>query len=137
MRIPTAIASVILSTCLAGCGGPTTATVSGNVTFNGQPVVGGAITLWPEDGKGAVSGAGIENGRYEIRGVSPGVKIVRLTAPVALGTTGKDDYGNTVEGRADLMPPSWGQASKEKLTVAAPQTSQDFAVEGPDPRKKK
>jgi len=125
-----------VTVCLAGCGSGTKATVSGNVTFNGQPVERGAISLWPEDGKGSVAGAGIENGRYQIKGVAPGVKIVRLTAPVALGTTAKDDYGNPVEARAELMPAAWGQASKERITVTAPSTAQDFAVEGPDPRKK-
>jgi len=127
----------LFAACLLGCSGATTATVSGSVTFNGQPVERGAISLWPEDGKGSVAGAGIENGRYTIERVAPGVKIVRLTAPVALGTTGKDDYGNPVETRVELMPPAWGQASKERLTVTAPATAQDFAIEGDDPRKKK
>lgn len=117
-----------------GCGS-SLATVSGTVTFNGQPVERGVINLTPADGKGAGVGGSIENGAYLLRDVVPGEKIVRLSAPVTLGTT-TDDAGAQVQLVEDLMPAAWGRRSDERLMVAAPTTVKDFAIEGPDPRKR-
>lgn len=117
---------------VGGCGN-SLATVSGTVTFNGKPVERGVINLAPADGKGAGVGGSIENGAYVLRGVVPGEKIVRLTAPVTLGTT-TDDTGAQIQLVEDLMPAAWGRRSEERLTVTAPTTAKDFAVEGPDPR---
>ena len=129
--------------CIVGCAaiaavtgcGPATATVSGTVTFNGEPVTQGAISLFPADGKGSPAGGVITNGRYSISGVSPGEKIVQLSAPVVAGIR-KDDYGNETQVAQELMPPAWGRASKETITVTAGSVTKDFAITGPDPRKK-
>ncbi len=118
-----------------GCG-KTTATVSGSVTFNGEPVKSGGINLFPLDGKGAPSGALIENGRYKVVEVMPGEKTVQLTAPVLLGNQ-KDDNGEESKLYAELMPPEWGRASQQKMTVTGGAVTKDFSIEGPDPRKKK
>lgn len=118
----------------AGCG-PATSTVSGTVTFNGAAVEKGAISLFPSDGKGAPVGGMIANGRYTVTGVTPGEKIVQLTAPVSVGVR-KDDYGNDTQMSEDLMPAAWGRASQEKLNVTAGSMTKDFAITGPDPRKK-
>lgn len=124
----------VLALVAAGCG-PATATVSGSVSFNGEPVSKGSISLFPVDGKGAPSGCQIENGRYLISKVAPGEKIVQLTAPTPVGLR-KDDYGNDAQMYEDLMPPAWGRASKETITVTAGSVTRDFAITGPDPRKK-
>jgi hypothetical protein len=135
MRLIGAAACVMLACVAVGCG-PSKATVTGTVSFNGQPVERGSISLFPVDGKGSANGGTIEKGRYEIRDVAPGEKIVQLTAPTPVGIR-KDDYGNDTQTFEDLMPASWGRASREKITVAIPVTTKDFAIEGPDPRKKK
>lgn len=118
----------------AGCG-PAMSTVSGTVTFNGQAVEKGAISLFPADGKGAPVGGMIANGRYTVTGVAPGEKIVQLTAPVSVGVR-RDDYGNDTQMSEDLMPAAWGRGSQEKLTVTAGSVTKDFPITGPDPRKK-
>ena len=118
----------------AGCGS-TTSTVRGTVTFNGEAVAKGVISLFPTDGKGAPAGGMIENGRYAITGVAPGEKIVQLSAPIVAGTR-KDDYGNETQIAAELMPASWGRASQEKITVTAGSMTKNFEITGPDPRKK-
>lgn len=118
-----------------GCG-PATATVSGTVTFNGEAVAKGAISLFPTDGKGSPAGGLIADGRYTITGVAPGEKIVQLSAPVVAGAR-KDDYGNETQVAEELMPASWGRASKETITVTAGSMTKDFAITGPDPRKPK
>ena len=118
----------------AGCG-PATSNVSGTVTFNGEAVAKGAISLFPPDGKGAPAGGLITDGRYSIRGVAPGEKIVQLSAPIVAGTR-KDDYGNDTQVAEELLPASWGRASQERITVTAGSMTKNFEITGPDPRKK-
>lgn len=120
---------------VAGCGDGK-ATVSGTVTFNGEPVSRGAITLIPNDGKGQSVGSQVEAGSYLIHGVLPGEKTVQIIAIYPLGQK-KNEDGDSIEAMGDLLPASWGADSKEKLTVTAPTTTKNFAIEGPDPRKKR
>ena len=119
---------------VAGCGDGK-ATVSGRITFNGEPVSRGAITLIPTDGKGQSVGSQVEGGSYLVRGVLPGEKTVQIIAIYPLGQRKSED-GNSIEAMGDLLPASWGANSAEKLNVSAPTTTKDFAIEGPDPRKK-
>jgi len=131
----TLIAAGTLGLLAAGCS-PATSTVSGTVSFNGEPVARGSISLFPTDGKGSPSGGAIENGRYVIKGVRPGEKIVQLTAPVSAGVH-KDDFGNDTQMFEELMPASWGRGSQEKITVTAGSMTKNFEITGPDPRKTK
>jgi hypothetical protein len=48
------------------------ATVQGQVTFQGQPAQGAQIYLIPTDGAGTKFGFGDQDGHYEIKGVPPG-----------------------------------------------------------------
>src|SRR5262245_8805828 len=64
---------------LSGCGAGT-ATVTGDVTYDGQPVADGSITLRPADGKGPVCGADIKEGKYTATDVPRGPKVVRIEA---------------------------------------------------------
>ena len=130
-----AIALAFLGAGVAGCG-PSLARVSGTVTFNGEPVSKGTVTLVPADGRGSASGGLIENGRYAIKKVQPGEKIVQLVATYPMGPQ-KDDDGSESVLYGDLMPAAWGRASEQKITVVAAGVTKDFAIEGPDPRQKK
>jgi hypothetical protein len=65
----------------------------------------------------------------------PGKKTVQLSSPVIAGTR-KDDYGGETRIAEELIPPAWGRASQNTITVTAGSNAKDFAVEGPDPRKK-
>ena len=66
----------LLGLAAAGCGGG--AAVSGNVTYDGQPVENGAITFVSADGKGPTAGAQISEGFYRVKEISPGEKIVQI-----------------------------------------------------------
>ncbi|HZT81080.1 MAG TPA: carboxypeptidase-like regulatory domain-containing protein [Gemmataceae bacterium] len=60
---------------LIGCGGPS-ASVSGKVTYKGQPLNGGTVVFQSTDGKWGGSSAIAEDGTYTIPKVPPGqVKI--------------------------------------------------------------
>jgi hypothetical protein len=110
------------------------ATVEGKVTFNGEAVNRGMISLEPIDGKGPSSGGSIESGQFKIDGVTPGEKIVHISAVYVKGVQ-KQEEGGEIEICEDLLPKEYGRGSKTKLTVTAPATKQDYPIEGPDPRK--
>ena len=64
---------------LPGCGA-STATVSGEVTYDGQPVGDGYITFTPADGNGRDAGGEIKDGRYQVTELPPGPKLVKVRA---------------------------------------------------------
>ena len=68
--------------CLSaiGCGDPNLGSVSGSVTYEGQPIEKGSINFLPVDGKGASAGGEIVAGKYEVAEVPPGQKIVEVIA---------------------------------------------------------
>lgn len=124
----------------AGCNDGT-ATVSGKITFNGESVSQGMITLEPVDGVGSVTGANVEAGTYTIENVLPGEKLVRISAAYVVGTEKRypDEPTSTdvIELMEDLIPAEFNNASTLKLTVEAPDTPKDFELTGADPRTKK
>lgn len=126
----------LLCLLLVGCSDGL-ARVSGTVTFNGEPVSRGMINLEPVDGVGPMSGGSIEGGQYVIEQVTPGEKIVRISAVYTKGIQKDPSDGSEVEICDDLLPPQYGQQSKERLTVTAPATNQDYTITGPDPRPRK
>lgn len=64
--------------CAAGCGGAPRSIVRGRVSLEGKPLAHGTIAFLPVDGKGPTAGAIVKDGRYEVRGVMPGRKLVRV-----------------------------------------------------------
>jgi hypothetical protein len=69
----------VFALAAAGCGG-NVATVSGTVTYEGQPVGKGAITFLPADGIGPVAGGPIADGHFTVDGMTPGPKVVQVVA---------------------------------------------------------
>jgi hypothetical protein len=118
----------------AGCSDGT-ARVRGKITFNGEPVTRGMINLEPADGVGPVMGASVTDGTYDMRGVLPGEKIVRISAVYSKGIQRDPSDGSEIEICDDLLPPEYGQMSTQRLTVEAPETNKDYSIEAPDPRK--
>jgi hypothetical protein len=77
-------------TCLAalsvGCSN-SGGTVTGEATYEGQPIERGYVTFTMVDGKGPVVGAAITNGRYTAEGVPAGTHVVRVEANTGAGPT--------------------------------------------------
>jgi len=72
---------------ISGCGSGRS-TVSGEVTFDGQPLDSGSIVFLPADGIGPSRGATIENGKFAFAAAeapSPGKKIVKITGSMKTG----------------------------------------------------
>jgi len=98
----------------AGCSGKPTASVTGKVTYKGQPVTGGNIDLFPADGN--------EAGRYRIPikadgtfstiDIPPGLKKVSIeTESVKIMGTGGYTPPKAPGGRGAEKPP--GEAPKQ------------------------
>src|SRR5690348_15899780 len=64
---------------LSGCGS-STATVTGEVTYDGKPIGDGYITFTPTDGKGKDAGGPISAGSYRVAGMPPGPNLVQVVA---------------------------------------------------------
>jgi hypothetical protein len=73
----------ILALAVAGCSGDA-ASVSGTVTYDGQPVGRGYVTFRPADGKGPEVAGKIEAGVYTVEGLTPGQKVVQVMAVKAV-----------------------------------------------------
>jgi hypothetical protein len=110
--------AIALAVSLAGGCGSGSSTVSGEVTYEGQPVGGGFITFLPADGKGPSVGGALENGRYTVENITPGPKVLKVEAvkavkfarssqemaEMAAARKAKGDDSGIIE-RADVIPP--------------------------------
>jgi hypothetical protein len=97
-----ALGAVAAAGVLSGCG-PSTGTVSGQVTFDGNPVESGHILFTPADGKGKDTGAPIAAGRYLATGLPPGPKIVKVIGvkKVSFASTSEEMRRRSAEARSD------------------------------------
>jgi len=69
----------LLALTFTGCG-DSGSTISGAVTYDGQPIKKGNITFTPANGKGQTVGGDIIDGRYNVKNVSLSKVIVFVTA---------------------------------------------------------
>src|SRR5262245_35012255 len=70
----------VLAVSLCGCLGSSTGTVSGSVTFNGQPVEKGLITFSPTGNKGGTAGGDIVSGTFRVENLVPAQYQVAVAA---------------------------------------------------------
>jgi hypothetical protein len=128
---------------LSGCSdkGPERAALQGQVTFDGQPVESGAITLVPTDGTtGPSSGAAIKEGKYTIpadSGPVPGnyrVEIIatrktgKQTAPMPGQPVGGPSGAAPVDDIEMFVPPQYNRQSKLKIEVKSGENQEDFTL---------
>lgn len=90
------LVSVVVLT-LAGCGsgGLAEYSVTGTVTFDGQPVEKGEIRLMPTEAGGTPYAGAIENGKFECK-VTEGQKRVEISATREAATPAPDGLPNYV-----------------------------------------
>lgn len=133
------VVPVLLMVLCAGCGGRQVS-IKGAVTFDSQPVDNGSIVFEPADGKGATAGGRIEGGRYSVsseEGVSPGKKIVRITA---VRKTGRKieagppaPPGTMVEVIERYIPETYNRNSTLACEVTLGTNEHDFHLESRQP----
>jgi hypothetical protein len=136
------LAAALVLLGVAGCAG-NTATVSGEVSYEGQPVGDGSITLTPADGKGPIVGGTIANGRYTVTGVPPGPKVVKVEAykKVNFASSSEEMMQRAAEAKkrgddsglvdpADIIPPS-AEGNNQRVDVRAGTNKLDFHLKKP------
>jgi hypothetical protein len=117
---------------LAGCGG-STANVEGTVTFDGQPVDGGAISLVPSGSKEPVASARIVGGKYSIvanKKLTPGAYAVQITWMKSTGKKVKNenDPGTEIEETKQVIPAEYNVNSKLTTEVKSGSNTANFEL---------
>jgi hypothetical protein len=105
--------AVLLAACAGGCANPI-ATVSGEVSYDGQPIETGTIVFMPADGKGAAASGAIQDGRYTIENIAPGPRVVQIIA------TKRVRFARTSEEMAQEFAASKGKGKKPESAAAIP-----------------
>jgi hypothetical protein len=124
--------SVVLLLAAPGCNrGPDypSATVTGQVTIDGQPVPQGAITFSPQGAdSGPVTGGPIEDGAYRCELVPLGQHTVTFIAQAAEPDTIVDQVtGTRHEVPRNILPPHY--ATGVEAEIVAGENRLDFALE--------
>ena len=106
----------------AGCGsapsGPKLERVTGKVTFKGEPIKEGDITVVPV-GEGTSAGGKIIDGQFSLE-VSPGKKIVRIEALRDVpGKFREDNPGEKIQVREQFIPEKFNSKSTLELEVTS------------------
>jgi hypothetical protein len=136
---------VVLSGLILFVGCEQKTSVSGMVTYNGQPIENGAISFKPTGSTGRSFAGGITNGKYEIPEAQPGAwtAIIIGTKKIdfamssdeaakranELKASGSDMAGQVSE-LADYVPADAEGNSKQVEITAGSQTL-DFDIKGP------
>jgi hypothetical protein len=109
------LAFVILAIfSLAGCGdGQDTVSVTGNVTYQGNPVKSGAMSFFPTTGRPAY--ATISAGTYDVE-LPPGDYVVTISAGSAEKPANYKE-GDPLPPDEFTLPPEVTTRSKSKLTA--------------------
>jgi hypothetical protein len=122
---------------MTGCGG-SSASVTGEVTYNDEPVGKGFITFLPADGKGAAAGGEIDGGHFAVDSLLPGLKIVKVevvkNVPFARSSEEMAKRaavnkffgdGSGLIDPADVIPPN-AEGNNEKVDIKPGQQTRAF-----------
>jgi hypothetical protein len=127
---------------LAGCG-PSTGAVSGQVTYDGNPVENGHILFTPADGKGKDAGGPISAGRYRAVGLPPGLKIVKVIGVKKVGFASTSEemkrrsaeaqQANNYDGLVDPADtvPDTAEGNNVQVEIKAGDNAYDFHLKKP------
>lgn len=115
---------------LAGCApsGPEMHTVTGTVTFDGQPVASGDILFRDASGQTRSYAGKIVDGQYSFQ-TSPGSKIVEIIAMRDVpGQVDTSNPGEEVPLREQYIPASYNTETTLTVEVSRDSKTADFAL---------
>lgn len=124
----------LLYVLLAGCSGGHPCSVSGQVTFDGEPIAEGNIKFDPAgESLGTAGSAKIKDGRYEIpleAGMHAGNFLVSVAANKKTGRTVKqfDSTTATMEEIVQYIPDRYNLQSELQVDLASGVNQQDFQL---------
>jgi hypothetical protein len=116
-----------LTVALAGCGGASKATVSGTVTYKGEPLPAGMIAFLGKDNK-AASGAIEPNGHYSVQGVPVGPVKISVTPPPAPLRDSKPPEGMPVSKTVSI-PDHYKDPEKSGLSYTVKPGPQEHPID--------
>lgn len=128
------LAIVMIIGCSGKDTGPDRATISGSVTFNGQPLEKGTIEFVPAGStKGPSSGGAIENGKYKIteKGPTSGSHKVLIRATRQTGKmvdAGPQTGGAKVEETEQYIPPQYNSKTTLEVNIVSGTNKHDFKL---------
>jgi hypothetical protein len=136
----------LLCVVAAGCGGSTTS-VSGKVTYNGEPVEQGFVSFRPADGMGQVFSASIVDGEYDAPDAVPGSRVVSIhgtkavkvalsseeSAKIAAERAAAGQGGLHMTEAADYIPDD-AEGNNQTHEISTGEQTLNFDLKGP-PRK--
>jgi len=112
------------------CQGGSTATLTGTVTVDGEPLKDGAVRFVPVDAsKGGTAGAVIKDGTFTCQ-VPVGEMRVEFNAPKIVGKRKAYDTPDspTVDIVEELLPPKYNAKSELKITIKPGSQKETWAL---------
>ncbi|MFI4874806.1 MAG: hypothetical protein ACIALR_05695 [Blastopirellula sp. JB062] len=104
-------------------------TVTGTVTFNGEPIEEGSISFTPVDGQGSSGGGAIENGQIVRGRSSPGVIAVQIYAHKLVEKqrpSAEEIERGLQTDRVQYLPAPYNQQSKIRIAISDSSRHFDF-----------
>ena len=129
LRRPCFLMFALLASLSAGCGGPRTGTVSGDVTLDGQPMKKGQITFAPVDGKSTGAMADVADGKFSAT-VPAGEMKVAIVSDKVVGTRKMYDTPDSpkVDVTVQVVAPRFNTTTTLKTTVKGGSQTEKYDV---------
>ncbi|WP_166823626.1 hypothetical protein [Thalassoroseus pseudoceratinae] len=115
-RTTLSLALLIILGCGSAPEGPETVSVSGEVTFDGEPVESGDIIFRPQTGSGRSYAGKIENGSYQFE-VESGEKRVEITAHKGSGQMDDSNPDEATEILHQYLPSQYNADTNLSASV--------------------
>ncbi len=126
----------LIAVCCTGCGdsGPPRFSLSGQVTYDGQPVTNGSIAFEPTDASlGKSASADLIDGRYDIpRNLGPivGTYTVWIEAERPSGKKIRSEDGSgTIDQLAQYIPAAYNEDTTLQVEITDDRDDLDFSLE--------
>jgi hypothetical protein len=128
-RMLEVIGSLAVLALAVGCSEPTTGRVTGSVTIDGAPAKTGSIAFFPVDGRGAMAGADIVDGKYAAE-VAFGSAKVEIRVSKVVGEKKLYDAPNSPVKQllAESLPARYNDASELLVEVKPGETEKNFEL---------
>ncbi len=122
---------ILIPLLLSGCGrSDALVTIRGTVTFDGEPVQDGSISLMPVDGADITGGGMVRNGSFTAES-SPGEMAVQLYGHRTVqkdNPTQEEIERGLATDRVEYLPVEYNQQSKLRIVVSPSDRRFDFEL---------
>jgi hypothetical protein len=137
MRFSSITVSIIGAAMLIVAGCQKVDSISGSVTYNGEPVQKGAITFASADGSGPGFGAMVEDGKYTTDRARRGAHVAQVRGVTDRPVLSKEEFLNRADRhhvRYDLPTdyiPEDAEGNNQTVDIQGGSQAFDIAIKGP------